>query len=98
MLFLSTIGVAFKPFVTWLRSVYSEPDGTGSSTRLHISLLIVFVIGVGISFGVLVHHKTITVEQFDGFLSAAAAFLVATTGPLYGVNKLANWANNKSSQ
>jgi hypothetical protein len=95
---LVSIGAAFKLFGSWLRSVYSEPDGTGSSTRIHVSLLIAFVIAVGISFGVLVHHKEITVEQFDAFLGAAGAFLVATTGPLYGVNKLADWAKGRSNQ
>jgi hypothetical protein len=52
----------FTAFLTWLRSVYSEPDGSGSSTRIHITALIAFVLGVGISFAVLVHNKVITIE------------------------------------
>lgn len=85
----------YKLFV-WLKSVYSEPDGTGSSTRIHISLLTLFVIMVGVSFALLVHKHSITIEQFNGYLGAAATFLISTTGPLYGVNKLADWAKNKN--
>jgi|SRR5580658_7081779 hypothetical protein len=87
---------ALTSLFTWLKSVYSESDGTGSSTRIHITLLITFVLGVGISFGVLVHHKSITIEQFNSFLGSAATFLTATCGPLYGVNKLADWAAKKN--
>lgn len=98
MVLLNNIGTALKPFAAWVKSVYSEPDGTGSSTRIHISLLIGFVISVGVSFGVLVHRHTISVEQFNSFLGAGAAFLAATTGPLYGVNKLSDWAKSKNQQ
>jgi hypothetical protein len=87
---------ALSAFISWVKSVYSESDGTGSSTRIHISLLIVFVLAVGASFGVLVHRKSITIAEFNSFLGAAATFLTATCGPLYGVNKLADWANKKS--
>jgi hypothetical protein len=58
--------------------------------------LITFVLSVGISFGVLVHRHTINIEQFDQFLGAGATFLVATCGPLYGANKLADWAKTKN--
>ena len=85
-----------KPLFAWLKSVYSEPDGTGSSTRIHISLLTLFTISVGASFGVLVHKHSISMEQFNSFLGAAATFLVSTAGPLYGVNRLADWAKSKS--
>ena len=52
-----------KDFLAWLRSVYSEPDGTGSSTRLVISALVAFAIVAGLSFAYLVHIKTITIEH-----------------------------------
>lgn len=95
MKLLEDIKGGFKAFLGFIRSVYSESDGSGSSTRLHIGLLTAFVISVGLSFGVLVHKKTITIEQFNGFLGSAATFLVTTAGPLYGVNKLADWAKDK---
>jgi hypothetical protein len=82
-------------FFSWLRSVFSEPDGTGSSTRVVISALIGFAIAAGFSFAYLVHIKTITIEQFDGFLTAAGTFITVTCGPLYGVNKLADYGKNK---
>lgn len=84
------------PLFQWLRSTYSESDGAGSSTRLHIGLLTVFVITVGVSFTHLVHLKVITMEQFNAFLGAGATFLVTTAGPLYGINKLADWASTKA--
>lgn len=88
----------FKPFLTWLKSVYSEADGTGSSTRVHIAVLIAFIVAVGSSFGVLVHRHTITMEQFDGFLSSGATFITVTCGTLYGVNKVGSWAEKKDGQ
>ena len=84
-------------FWTWLKSVYSEPDGSGSSTRIHITALIMFILGVGISFGVATHHKIFTLEEFDNFLTTSSTFIVTTCGPLYGVNKMADWAKNKTN-
>jgi hypothetical protein len=81
-------------FIAWLRSVYSESDGNGSSTRLHIAAIFAFTLGCGISFAWLVHKKTITIEEFDAFLVSATAFITGTAGPLYGVNKLADWAKS----
>lgn len=87
-----------KPFFTWLRSVYSESDGTGSSTRLHVGLIIGFIVGVGLSLAVSVHHGHITVEQFDGFLSAGGMFIMTCCGALYGINRLADWAETKTQK
>lgn len=81
---------------TWTKSIWSEPDGTGSSTRIHITAITTFILGIGLSFGVATHQKKITVEQFDSFLSSAATFLVTTCGPLYGINKAVDYLNNKS--
>lgn len=81
----------------FFKSVYSEPDGNGSSTRVHIGILTAFVISVGISFSILVHQKIVSIEQFDNFLSSAATFLIGTCGPLYGINKLADAYKSKNS-
>jgi hypothetical protein len=86
-----------KSIATWLKGVYSEPGGQGSSTRLHISLLIAFVLGVGIGFSVLVHKHSISIEQFNGFLTAGSVFLTSTCGSLYGLNKAADWAKSKGN-
>jgi len=86
-----------KAFFSWLKSAYSESDGNGSSTRLHMSALIAFVIGVGIAFGVATHEKKFTIEQFDGFLGAGGAFIVTTCGPLYGLNKASDVLNKKNN-
>lgn len=81
-----------KPVITWIKSVYSEPDGTGSSTRVHMAAVIGFILGVGVSFAVSVHHKLITIEQFDSFLSAGATFITVICGALYGINKISSYA------
>lgn len=85
-------------FWTWVRSIWSEPDGSGSSTRIHITMLVAFILGVGISFGIATHQKRITVEQFNNFLNSGATFIVTTCGPLYGANKAADWLKNKDNK
>ena len=92
----ASIMSGLKVFFKWLLSVYSESDGTGSSTRVHIGLLVMFVLGTGVSFAVSVHHKLITIEQFDSFLTSSATFLASVGGVLYGANKLSEWGNNKN--
>jgi hypothetical protein len=87
---------ALASLFTWLRSVYSEPTGEGSSTRLIISALVGFVIACGVSLAVLVHRHTVTVEQFNSFLGAASGFLVTSTTPLYAANKLAAYGKDKN--
>jgi len=86
-----------KVFFSWLKSAYSESDGSGSSTRIHMTALIAFVIGVGLAFGVATHEKKFTIEQFDGFLGAGATFIVTTCGPLYGLNKASDVLNKKNN-
>ena len=80
----------------WLKSIWSEPDGSGSSTRIHITAITTFILGIGLSFGVATHQKRITIEQFNNFLSSAATFLVTTCGPLYGINKASDYFKNKT--
>ncbi len=84
--------------LSWVKSIWSEPDGSGSSTRIHITAFVTFILGVGIAFGVATHQKKFTIEQFDSFLTAASGFVVTTCGPLYGANKLADWAKNKDNK
>lgn len=85
-------------FGQWVRSIWSEPDGSGSSTRVHITAITAFILGVGIAFGIATHAKKISIEQFDSFLNAGATFLVTTCGPLYGLNKAADWLKNNNKQ
>lgn len=88
----------FKAFITWLRSVYSEADGSGSSTRVHISCIVAFVIGVGVSFCVSLHHKVITMAEFNSFLDSSATFLTTVCGVLYGINKAGSYMDGKNDQ
>lgn len=79
----------------WVRSIWSESDGSGSSTRVHISLILLFTLTSGSVFCYMVAHKSMTIEQFNGFLSTASTFIVTTCGALYGLNKAADYLNNK---
>lgn len=81
----------------WLRSVYSESDGTGSATRFHLGLLFVFVIGVGSAFAVLVFRKQLSIGDYDAFLGAATLFLTSVGGFLYGINKAADVMQTKNN-
>ena len=83
--------------LTWTKSIWSEPDGSGSSTRVHMTMLIAFILGVGISFGIATHQKRVSIEQFNNFLAAGATFIVTTCGPLYGANKVADFLKTKST-
>jgi hypothetical protein len=85
-----------KQVALWLKSIWSEPDGSGSSTRVHMTMLIAFILGIGISFGVATHQKRVTIEQFNNFLNAGATFIVTTCGPLYAANKAADYLKNKN--
>jgi hypothetical protein len=86
-----------RKVIGWIKSIWSEPDGSGSSTRVHITVLIVFILGMGLSFGIATHQKRITMEQFNSFLNSAGTFLVTTCGPLYGLNKAADVYKNKDN-
>jgi hypothetical protein len=56
------------------------------------------VLGVGVSFAVSVHHKYVTIEQFNSFLSAAAIFITSTCGVLYGLNKAGSYMDGKNDK
>lgn len=86
-----------KKVLGWIKSIWSEPDGSGSSTRVHITALIAFILGVGISFGIATHKNKFTMDQFDSFLVTAGTFIVTTCGPLYGMNKANDWLKNKDN-
>lgn len=89
--FLSKLG-------NWIKSAYSEPDGSASSTRISIAVLLSFVLGLGLAFGVATFHKMITMDQFNSYLSTAGIFIMTTCGPLYGINKAADAYKNKDKE
>jgi len=81
--------------LTWLKSVYSESSGSGSSTRVHIGVILAFIVGLGVSFAVATHTHRITIEQFNNFLQSAGTFFVTTSGPLYAANQAGNWLQKR---
>jgi hypothetical protein len=94
-----------KDFMTelfnWLKSVMSESDGSGSTTRV---LMFVLVLAAIVWSSILLHdahaHK-ITIEQFSSYLGSISQYLTITAGPLYATNKISDCiitrANNKSN-
>jgi hypothetical protein len=82
----------------WIKTVYSEPNGNGSVTRILMQQIIAFILGVGIAFAVMTHQNKITMEQFNTFLGSGGTFIVTTCGAIYGVNKLADWAKNRDNK
>lgn len=71
----------------FLKDIFSEADGSGSSSRVMIGLIIAFILGVGVSFAIEVHRHKITPEQFSNFLGSSGTFITITTAPLYAINK-----------
>lgn len=80
---------------SFIKSILSGPDGGASLTRVVLLMLISFIIGVGVALVAKV-HQPISVEEFDAFLSSAAAFISITCAPLYLINKGAEVLNKNS--
>ena len=89
-----------KDFLTklasWIKTVMSESDGSGSTTRV---LMFVLVLAAIVWSSVLLHdahiHK-ITIEQFNNYLGSISQYLTITASPLYAVNKAADCFNNRN--
>lgn len=80
----------------YLRSMLSEKDGTGSSSRLCLVLVVVFTLGF-ISALVWKIHAPITVPDFCQAVGALGTFVLSTVGVLYGINRLGNFGDNKAA-
>lgn len=81
--------------LSWLKSVLSESDGSGSTTRV---LMFFLVFAAIIWSSVLLydaHVHKITIEQFSSYLSSISNYLTITATPLYAANKAADVFNNK---
>ena len=81
--------------VSWFRTVLSESDGTGSSTRV---LMFVLVLAAVVWSSVLlfdVHTHHVSVEQFNAYLTSIGQYLTITCSPLYATNKISDCYNNR---
>lgn len=79
----------------WLRSIFSEADGTGSSTRVYVGLVVSFSLGF-VTALLLKVHGPITVSEFCSAVGVLGEFAGGICGALYGINRLGNWADNKA--
>lgn len=82
--------------IGFIRSVFSEPDGSGSSSRICIAGIVIFILGAGTSLAFKI-HTPITVAEMNSFLVAAGEFIATTCGPLYLINKGSEAAKNFKS-
>ena len=85
----------FEFKLDFLKSVFSEPDGTGSCSRILMTAIVGFVLGAGTTL-VYKIHQPVTVTDLCTFLGTAGTFILSTAGPLYGMNKLADVMKNNS--
>jgi len=86
-----------KALFAWLKSVYSEPSGNGSSTRILLGMIVAFILGIGVSFAISTNHGKFSMDQFCHYLETSGNFILTTGGPLYGINKAADAYKNKGN-
>jgi hypothetical protein len=78
------------------RSMFSESDGTASSTRVCVAVIIAFIVGSGVTL-IAKLHTPVVVDDINKFLSSAGTFIMTTCTPLYGINKGADVMNKKTA-
>jgi predicted cation transporter len=86
-----------QKIIAFLKSQFSESDGTVSNTRVCMFAIIMFTLGWGTALVTKI-HTSVTVTELDGFLNAATFFVTGITGTLYAINKVADVANNKTDK
>ena len=72
-----------------------ESDGSQSSTRLCIVLIVVFVLGV-ITALLFKIHAPISVAEFSQAVSALGVFAASVCGALYGINRFGEALDNRA--
>ena len=82
---------------SYLRSMLSEADGTGSSTRLCVLLVIVFTLGF-VTALIWKIHAPVTVAEFCQAISALTLFATGICAALYGINRAADVFNNRAER
>lgn len=70
----------------FIKSVFSEADGSGSASRIMIAVLVGFIVGSGATIAYRLHGSFV-VADLDSFLNAAGMFIATTCSPLYLINK-----------
>ncbi len=74
----------------------SEADGSVSTTRVCITMVFTFIIGMGVAL-MWKLHTPVTVADINNFLSSAGIFIATTCAPLYALNKTADVLNNNTN-
>ena len=92
MVTLDQVGNWSRPL---LRSMESETDGTGSSTRLCIVLVISFSLGF-VTALLFKLHGPITVAEFCQAVGAIGLFAGGICGSLYTINRIGNAVDNRA--
>lgn len=79
-----------------VRSMLSERDGTGSSTRFCVVATILFTLGF-VTALLWKIHGPVTVAEFCQGVGALGMFAGGICGTLYGINRLGNAADNRAT-
>lgn len=82
--------------LSFVRSMFSESDGSVSTTRIVIALVFAFIIGAGVTLVAKLHTPVIA-SDINNFLSSAGMFITTTCAPLYAINKGADVMNKKTT-
>lgn len=77
----------------FIKSIFSEPDGTGSCSRVLIAAIVAFILGAGAVLLTKI-HASLLVADINSFLQAAGMFITTTCTPMYLINKGGNVVNN----
>ncbi len=80
----------------YIRTMLSESDGTGSSSRLCLLLVVVFTLGF-VSALLWKIHGPITAAEFSQAVGALTLFATGICGSLYGINRAAEVFNNRAN-
>jgi hypothetical protein len=89
----AVIGQVEKQVIGFLE----ESDGSKSSTRLCVVLIVVFVLGFITALLTKV-HAPITIAEFAQAVGALGTFCVAVCGALYGINRLGECLDNRAQR
>jgi len=81
----------------FVRSMLGESDGSVSSTRVCVALVIVFALG-WVTALVTKVKGPVSVAEIGTLLGPLGVFVGAICGSLYGINKAADVLNNRAAR
>ncbi|QNI34517.1 hypothetical protein H7849_11840 [Alloacidobacterium dinghuense] len=81
----------------FFRSMLAESDGTVSSTRCMIALVVMFSLG-WITGLLLKVRKPVTLGEVQSFVGTLTVFVTSICGTLYGINRVTDVVGNRAQK